>query len=382
MDRPPPTRLLLVAGAVAVLGVLAVLVRPGTAVDEQAVSRAVASPAPASAPATPSLPVAGAGPLVVRADGVDGLRLGMAADEVVAAGFSVQPGSYGGCRRVLPGLADAGPGPGTAAWLVDGVVEVVTVDERAGNGPSFLGPGLGDPVDDWAALAGAEVVTLTTEVPWQAAPVAREVVLVVPSRGRRAAFADLTGDGVVDHVQLRTDRGARCGAAQGRLLEAQRTGLPPLTTEGWGELRVGTPLAEADALVGLQPGREDVATPLGRCRLVLADREPGLVYVVVGPDPARPDAGPVVRSVAVDAGRTGTGLAVGAPADRVQDAYPGVTSAFLEDRWDQGLVAEWQLPDGVLRLAPTREQVRVDEVDGVLRGPRNVVGMVQLGQGC
>ncbi len=384
MAPPRPTRLLVVGGCVAVLALVAVLARPGTAVDEQAVSRARASLAPPSAPSAPTAPEVGpvTGDLVVRADGVDGLRLGMAADEVVAAGFSVQEGSYDGCRRVLPGLADSGPGPGAAAWLVDGTVEAVTVDDRAGRGPSFLGPGLGDPLAAVAAVERADARRTTTSVPWQRAPVVREVVLVETAPDRRAAFADLTGDGLVDHVQLRSDRGAGCATAQERRASAEAAALPELTVDGWGPVRVGAPLGDAAAVVDLQPDRDDVTTPLGRCRLVLADGEPGLVYLVVGPDPADPGGEPVVRSVAVDAGVTDTGLAVGAPADRVQDAYPGITRAFLEDRWEQGLVAEWQLSDGVLRLAPTREQARVVEVDGMLRGPHNVVGMVQLGVGC
>gem|GEM_PF-4089789 len=382
MPRPRTSRLLVVGGCVAALAFIAVLVRPGTAADEGMVARAQASLAPAVAPSAPAPVAAGPADLVVRAEGVDGLRLGMAVDEIVAAGFSVQDRAYEGCRRVLPGLADSGPGPGVAGWLVDGSVESVTVDARAGRGPSFLGPGLGDPMDELPQGDGLQRVLTSTTVPWQPEAVVGEVARVATGPGRQAALADLSGDGVVDHVQLVSDAGARCAAAFEQETAAEQAALPRLTTAGWGRVQVGTTLTEAATVVELQPGSDDVATPAGRCRLVLAGEEPGLVYLVVGPDPADREGEQVVRAVGVDAGMTDTGLAVGDTAQRVQDAYPGVTSAFLNDRWDQGLVAEWQLPDGVLRLAPTREQVRVSAVDGVLRGPRNVVGMVQLGPGC
>lgn len=388
---PPPrtSRLLVVAGGVAALAVAAVLVRPGTAVDEGTVAAAQASLAPVVAPDMAPSPDPGPADLVVRAEGVDGLRLGMSLAEVAAAGFSVQERAYDGCRRVLPGLADAGPGPGVAGWLVDGTVQSVTVDERAGRGPSFLGPGLGDRLADLPEGADPVRAPTSTTVPWQGDAVVGEVARVETGADRQASLADLSGDGVVDHVQLVTDAGSRCAAAAAQRTTAEEASLPVLTATGWGPVRIGTTLAEAATLVDLQPlvdlqrGRDDVATPAAaRCRLVLADEEPGLVYLVVGPDPARPGDGQVVRGVAVDAGRTDTGLAVGDPAEQVQQAYPGITEAFLQDRWGQGLVAEWQLPDGVLRLAPTREQVGVVEVDGVLRGPRDVVGSVQLGPGC
>lgn len=364
------------------LALAAVLVRPGTAVDEGTVARAQASLAPSVAPGAPPPRDPGPADLVVRADGVDGLRLGMAVDEVVTAGFSVQERAYDGCRRVLPGLAASGPGVGVAGWLVDGTVGSVTVDDRAGRGPSFLGPGLGDRVGDLPQGDGLLRVPTSTTVPWQREAVVGEVARVATGPDRHAALADLSGDGVIDHVQLVTGSGGRCAAAFEQETAAEQAALPPLTTTGWGQVQVGTTMAEVATLVDLQEAADDVVTPAGRCRLLLADEEPGLVYLVVGPDPADPEGEQVVRAVAVDAGGTDAGLDVGDPAERVQDAYPGVTRAFLHDRWDQGLVAEWQLPDGVLRLAPSREEVRVSDVDGVLRGPRNVVGIVHLGPGC
>ncbi|MGJ7441554.1 hypothetical protein [Aquipuribacter sp. MA13-6] len=384
MARPRPARLLVVAGCVTALAVVAVLVRPGTAADEGAVARAQASLAPPSAPAAPAVPDLGPGDdLVVRAEGVDGLRLGMGADEVAAAGFSLPPRSYDGCRRVLPGLADTGPGPGVAGWLVDGEVVAVTVDARAGSGPSFLGAGLGDRLDDLPDGEGLVRASRSHPVPWQSAPVRVDVASFVPSPGRRASFVDLTGDGTIDHVQLRTDEGARCGRAYDEGTEADRAAVPVLRPDGWGEVSVGMPLAEAGERVDLQPTAAALGDR-GRCRLVLGDGVPGLAYLLAGltTSSGAREGTYVVRAVAVDAGATVTGLRVGDPAEQVQEHYPGVTSAFLLDRWDQGLVAEWQLPEGPLRLAPTRERVLVPDVDAVLTGPRNVVGTVQLGPGC
>lgn len=384
MARPRPSRLLVVAGCVVALAVVAVLVRPGTAVDEEVVASARASLAPPSAPAVPAGPDRGPGDdLVVRAEGVDGLRLGMAADEVAAAGFSLPPRSYDGCRRVLPGLADSGPGPGVAGWLVDGEVVSVTVDSRAGHGSSFLGAGLGDPLDDLPGGSGLVRTSRSVPVPWQPSPVRVDVASLSPSPGHRASFVDLTEDGVIDHVQLRTDVGARCGPAYDAGSAADLAAVPVLRPDGWGQLTVGMPLAEAGELVDLQPTAAAVGER-GRCRLVLGDDVPGLAYLLAGlaTGGGALEGTYVVRAVAVEAGGTVTGLRVGDPADEVQEHYPGVTAAFLEDRWDQGLVAEWQLPEGPLRLAPTRERVRVPDVDAVLTGPRNVVGAVQLGPGC
>lgn len=383
MSRPR-LPLLLVAGAVAAVAVGAVLARPGTAADEGTVVAARASLAPSTAAPRPSLvpeaPVRPGADLVVRADGVDGLRLGMGADEVVAAGFSVQQASYDGCRRVLPGIADTGPGQGVAAWLVDEEVAAVTLDRRAGLGPSFLGAGLGDRLDDLPRGSGLVRTSTSHPVPWQQAPVQVDVASLAPSPGRRASFADLTGDGTVDHVQLRTDAGARCATAYEARTAREQATVPVLRDDGWGEVAVGMPLERAETLLDLRPRVDGATGPSARCRLVLGEDEPGLVYLVVGPGPDT--AADVVRAVAVDAGATDTGLRVGEEPERVQDVYPGITAAFLEDRWDQGLIAEWQLPDGLLRLAPSREQVRVAQVDAVLTGPRNVVGFIQLGPGC
>lgn len=374
------SRLVLAGACLSLLVLAAVLSRPGTAVDEAEVAAARASLAPvvpstAPAPAAP-LPQ---GALVVRADGVDGLRLGMSGAEVTAAGFSLRQDGAEGCRRVLPGLADAGPGPGVAGWLVGDRVAAVTVDDRSGDGSSFLGPGPGGllvdlPVGDGLVRASSEVT-----VPWQPEPRLVDVARVEAGVGVSVSFADLDSDGDIDHVQVLDDRAAGCPAAQLAREAEDEDDLPVLTADGWGDVRIGTPLAEAVSLLDLQPALPVAPYGSARCRLLLADAEPGLVHLIVGTD----DEGvPVVRAIAVDAGRTDTGLSVGVPAERVRDHYPGITQAFLDDRWDQGLVAEWQFDGTVLRLAPTRERVPVPELDAVLDGPRNVLGIVQLGPGC
>jgi hypothetical protein len=141
-------------------------------------------------------------------------------------------------------------------------------------------------------------------------------------------------------------------------------------------------LQDAAGLVDVADGTGPAGVPAGTaaCRLAMSDGEPGLLYLVVLADDGRGDA--VVRGITVDAGRTDAGLAVGDPAERAAEAYPGLTTAFLEDRWTRGLSADWQLPGGELRLWPGREQVTVVEVDAVLRGPRDVVGLLQVGPGC
>lgn len=384
----PARRLWFAAAALAVVVAGALLARPGTAADEDVIASARASlePAPVApleAPSPPAPPVDGA--LVVRADGVDGLRLGMSAAEVVAAGFAVQQQAYDGCRRVLPGLADNGPGEGVAGWLVDDRVAAVTVDRRAGEGSSFLGPGIGDPLDDLPAGDGLLRAGTDVRVPWRDAPVRLDIAWVAPDPGSRVSFVDVDSDVVIDHVQVLADAGRGCAEAYRDAVEAEAAQVPVLDLGGWGDLRLGTPLAEARGLVSLQDDRETRAgtgqegassaeDDQDRCRLLLGDDEPGLVWVVVGDG--------VVRAVAVDAGRTDAGLNVGDPPERVRDAYPPITAAYLGDRWQQGLGADWQLPGGILRLSPAREQVRVPDVDAVLTGPRQVVGVMQVGEGC
>ncbi len=387
-----------------VLVVAALLARPGTAADDAAVeaTRASLEADDDETSATPLPP----GPLpdgvaVVRADGVDGLRLGMSTAEVVAAGFSVSVQGAGGCLRVSPGLADDGPGPGVGGWLVGDRVAAVHVDDRSGSTASYLGPGVGDDLADLVAVMGparpgdvvdragqqdrAGLLRASTRVtvPWQEAPVVVDVAWVRPSPEVRVAFVDLTGDGVVDHVQVREDVASGCAEAERASRSAEVAALPVLDLQGRGPLRLGTPLSEAARLVDLRDARDlgegDADDSPRACRLLLGDGEPGLLYLVLV------DAGPgeaVVQGITVDAGTTEAGLKVGDPAARVVDAYPGITEAYLDDRWRQGLSADWQVPGGVLRFWPTREQVTVVEVDAVLRGPRDVVGLVQVGPGC
>jgi hypothetical protein len=199
-----------------VLLVAALLARPGTATDDTAVEATRASleaapPASSGAP-VPSAPLPAAR-AVVRADGVDGLRLGMSAAEVVSAGFTVQVHAVGGCRRVSPGLDDTGPGPGLSGWLVGERLAAVSVDDRTGVTASYLGPGIGDALDDLPSdgLLRASTGVL---VPWQPAPVVVDVAWLRPDPSVRVAFADLTGDGSIDHVQVREDVAEVCPVAE------------------------------------------------------------------------------------------------------------------------------------------------------------------------
>lgn len=360
----------------------ALLARGGTAVDDAEVAAVLAEsePSPPAQAPSPPAPLPD-GDFVVRVDGVDGLRLGMGQDEVVAAGFAVQPRAYDGCRRVLPGLADAGPGAGVAGWLVEDTVAAVTVDRRAGTGSSFLGPGVGGRFADLPGGDGLLRGTTSVGVPWQRAPVSLDVAWLEPEPGVRVSFVDLTGDGSIGHMQVLAESAEGCAAAYEAAVATDVAGLPALDPDGWGDLRIGAPLVRAAELVALQPLEPpEPADDTGRrCRLVLADGEPGLVYVVAGPDGV---GGDVVRAIAVDAGATAQGLRIGDPAERVPEVYPGITVAFLDQRWDQGLIADWQLPSGPLLLGPARERVAVTEVDGLLEGPRSVVGLVQVGPGC
>lgn len=380
--RAPSPRTAVVVGA-AVLLVGALLARPGTATDDTVVQATRASleaaPPVASGAPVPSAPLP-AGTAVVRADGVDGLRLGMSAAEVVAAGYSVQVHAVGGCRRVSPGLDDTGPGPGVSGWLVGERLAAVSVDDRTGVTASYLGPGIGDALDDLPA-DGLLRATTAVPVPWQQAPVAVDVAWLRPDPSVRVAFADLTGDGSIDHVQVREDAAAVCPVAERAFDEAGTAALPVLDLQGRGDLRVGMPLRDAASLVDVEDARGPAGSSAGApsCRLAMGDGEPGLLYLVVADDGS---GEAVVRGITVDAGRTDAGLAVGDPAQRAAEAYPGLTTAFLEDRWTQGLSVDWQVPGGVLRMWPGREQVSVVEVDAVLRGPRAVVGLIQVGPGC
>jgi hypothetical protein len=383
VPHPRTSRLVVVAAGLAAVVVAAVLARPGTAADEDqvAAAREALAPAPATQLPSPAAPLP-AGVLVVRPDGVDGLRLGMGTAEVVAAGFVVQEQTYDGCSRVLPGLADAGPGQGVAGWMVEDRVAAVTVDERAGEGSSFLGPGPGGRLDDLPPGDGLLRAATSVQVPWTEPPVVVDVAWLRLPGGTRVSFADLDEDRDIDHVQVLGEAADGCAEAYRAALAEQEAATPVLDLGGWGELRLGMPLQRAREIVSLQddpvtgPGStaEPLDGPGGGCRLLLGEDEPGLVYVVV--------ADGVVRGIAVDSGRTDTGLRVGDPPERVRDAYPGLMTAFLLERWQQGLSADWQLPEGTLRLSPRREQVRVPSIDAVLTGPRPVVGLTQVGPGC
>lgn len=274
---------------------------------------------------------------------------------------------------MLPGVSDAGPGPGLAGWLVGGRVAAVTLDPRVGRTSSFLGAGLGGRLVDLAGSPGVVYRgTLLTPVPWQSAPVPLDVTWVAPvgTSGVTVSFVDTLGDGHISHVQVRTVEGGLCARTYRDTLQAQAEQLPPLDLGGWGELRLGAPVADAMRLVDVRPPRVDDP----RCSLLLSDGEPGLAYLVVS-------QGRVV-GIAVDAGTTDAGLRLGEPAEAVREAYPEVTTAYLGSRWEEGLAADWQYPDGQIRFSPTLERVRVPDVDAVLTGPRDVVGLVQVGPGC
>lgn len=385
MTPPSPTRPVLArvgpaALVLVVLVVAALLVRGGTAVDEDEVAavRSSLAPAPVASPSAGPVPPPPAPTVDVRPDGVDGLRLGMTAAEVSASGLVVQADGQPDCRRVSVGPQSAVPGSGVSGWLLDGQVVAVTVDARAGRGSSFLGVGVGGRLQDLPSGEAVRRSRAAVDVPWQPEPVRLALARVRSGAGVAVTFADLTGSGVVDHVQVLADAGAGCAPAAAALRARQVRSLPPLEPDGRGEVRVGRLLEDVRQEVSLPPAVP--AAQVGRpCRLVLADEEPGLVYVVVSPDDAGRD---VVRAVTVDAGATARGLRVGDPAERVAELYPGLTTSYLQQRWGQGLIADWRDGSGTFRLAPAREQVVVPEVDAVLRGPGLVVGQVQVGPGC
>lgn len=377
---PGPRTLGLLGACVAVVVAGALLARGGTAADDVQVREARASveavptrPAPAPEPSAP-LP---AGEVVVRADGVDGLRLGMSAAELVTSGWSVQQQPVAGCRRVRPGLSVPGPGEGVSGWLVGNRVAAVTVTDGAGASSSFLGPGPGGRLADLPSGDGLRRSTWAVPVPWQPGPVLVDVARSDPAPGVRASFADLDADGTIDLVQVREDAAAGCPAAAEEQQQAEASALPELGLTGRGQLLVGTPLARAAQVARLAAGSATGTPP--PCRLVLGEGEPGLLYVVVAADAAGQE---VVRAVTVDAGEMASGLAVGDTAEQVARVLPGLTAAYLQERWRQGLSADWQVDGGQLRLWPRREQTPLTALDTVLVGPRDVVGLVQVGPGC
>ena len=380
------TRTAVLVGAAVLLGG-ALLARPGTAADDAVVEATRASleataPAPSDA-AVPDAPLPG-GTTVVRPDGVDGLRLGMSTAEVVAGGWSVGTEAVAGCRRVVPGSGrPAGRGRACrAGWWTSG----------SPRSPSTTGPAAPPPT--WARASAARWTTSppatssgsTSEVvvPWQEAPVVVEVARTTPGPGTQVAFADLTADGRVDHVQVRTDAAAGCAAAEQEAREAELAALPVLDLQGRGELR-GRDAADRGAHAGAGGRRGRLGQRLRRAtgrRRAAWPCPTASRGCSTSSSPTTGPGEPEVRGITVDAGRTDAGLAVGDPALEVASAYPGLTAAYLEERWGQGLSADWQLPGGVLRLWPGREQVPVVDVDAVLRGPRDVVGLVQVGPGC
>lgn len=377
--RGPARRwwLLLVATGAVLATVL--LARSGTAVDDAVVAEvrasATAEDAGRPGPTAPDAPaVVPDGRVVVRADGVDGLRLGMTRQEVVSAGFVVGGRSYGPCTPVVPGLADRGPGQGVRAWLVRDRVAAVTVDDRVGDAASFLGPGPGDPLAELDGVPGVLFGDLRVAVPWEAAPFRVDVAWVRPTQDVRVAFVDTRGDGTVGHVEVRSGAAADCARLQRDAQAADAAALPVLEPGGWGEVRLGRPLAEVPTTVRLQ---REAVTGQG-CELVLADEQPGLVLVVLRDG--------VVVAVTVDEGEVVGGARVGDPAEDVRDAV-GPSTSYLLQFWEQGLSADWQVPDGAggtvrVVLRPALERVPVPDVDAVLVGPRPVLGSVELGDGC
>ncbi len=364
----------MVALAVA-LGLLAavLLARSVTAVDGEAIDAArEAARAEASVPPPSSLPTPRAdGRVVVRPDGIDGLRLGMSAEEVVAAGFVVERWrNSDGCVRIAPGLADTGPGQGVTGWLYGRQVAAVDVDDRVGDGASFLGPGPGDPLADLQGVEGVLWGRVRVPVPWQEAPQVVDVAWSRPRPDVRVGFTDTTGDGRVDHVRVSTDAAAGCPEAHEAVLEREVHGLPEVGAAGWGRLRLGSTLGEVPHDVQLQ---DDGVTGEG-CELVLSDHEPGLAYVVLRDG--------VVVAVAVDRGRHEAGFAVGDDPEALRAAVPGLTTSYLGQFWSQGLSVDWQVDGEPVVLSPRREQVLVPGTGASITGPQPVLGTVRVGPGC
>lgn len=395
------TVLLLITVAVLLVGVL--LVRPGTAATE-----ADLAPAPAPAPAS-SVEKAEPVPAVadIAAESIFGLTLGETVSDLQQGGYRLGAG-IGGCTPVVPGPGPSGrsPGPGLTAWAVDGRLASVALDTSSGSTSSLAGL-LGRSITELAlsplalpGVATGQPGVTAVEVGWDAAPVAVPVVTLTAalpatvgssasgssrssasgSSGTDAAVvlaADVRGNGTVDHVELSTPAAQRCDAA----LRAGAVDTTPLGYAGRGAvvlnmdeaaLRQVVAVSPADgSVVRLDPGTGEL---LRRCRTLLVHDPPGLASVLL--------ADGKVQAVAVDGGATAAGLRVGDDAAAVTRAYPDITTAHVEDRWQQGLAVDWEFPEGRLRIFGGPRRVPVPGLDAEVVGPGFVVVRVEVGGRC
>ncbi|MGJ7441553.1 hypothetical protein [Aquipuribacter sp. MA13-6] len=324
----------IVAGATAVALLVAVVaVRGGTAADEAdlAVNQPEPSPAPSSA---------GAGPVLLAANGVPGLRLGTAPP---SATESLTQETGAGCLMVwapLDGPSGVGGTPPqvtweTTAWVVDGeVVSVVLASWSDGTDvtadlETWLGPTFGSPIEAAQELPGARSVT---ERPFGTLGPAVEVV-TVPARGVEVVVSDLPPFGTSDRagtpagrittMEVRKPAARDCALAD--VADPTGTGSRGWTVDldGIGPLRLGLAASELQDAEGVTADGlpYDTGAVLSCQSFSLAGGE-GLTGVA--------------RAVAVDGVvtevqvydtdlATSFGLPAGADADDVRARFPEVS---------------------------------------------------------
>lgn len=372
-DRPPrrrPARVLLVAVGAAVLVVGVLLVRPGTAVTEADLVPAPSGSAEPSEPAADPVPAAAdlaAGPFF-------GIALGDSTARLEALGYRLGTPAAG-CTPVVPGPLAPGPGQGFTAWAVDGRLASVALDVSAGS-PSPLAELLGRKLADLAAAPAALRQVSLVPVRWSDRPVAVSLV-ELPGRGVQVLAADVRPDGAVDHVELSIPAADRCDA----VLSATSVSSTLLGFAGWGPVVLGTDETSLREEVVVSPaeGRvlrvdPDTGAVLRRCRTLVVHDPPGPASVLL--------VDGMVRSVSIDAGGTEAGLRGGDGAAAVTRAYPDITTAYVESRWEQGLAVSWQYPEGELRVYGGPDRAPVPGLDAEIDGPGPVVVRVEAGGSC
>ena len=368
------------AAAVLVVGVLAI--RSTTAAAEQDLVP-MAGPEPsATASAAPVEP----GPVVLEANGLPGARLGSSGPRLRtgplygAEGQVLSPDDLpGGC---VPAWSDYADGTveeyDMSVWLVEGLVSSVvltrwdpTTAVLAGL-RTWLGPTLGSPLAEAAALPGARSATSR---PFGATGPAVTVVHV-PGSGVDVVFSDAVHDpasrpdgtagpdataGRITTVEVRHPRARGCST---QALEAVRAGATVPATDlamgpdGVSALPVGTAESVVLARPGVQAGSETVpgcrsyavgTASGGRVRVVTLD---GLV--VMGEA-----FGPVPSELGVAAGDT--------PAD-VLRAFPQLAERTGDGPPTGTGFVEVVVGDRVVRIELGQAERWVPEVDVPVRG--------------
>ena len=262
----------------------------------------------------------------ITVDGLRDARLGQPVTEddtawVDEPRWAMHADPTSDCRFVVPTSDVGAPGMAVAGWVVDGRLASVMVmqpDYRIPYVTTPYGIAMDDGLGAAALLPDAELTTEELDEPARPRPdrdtVLRELrVVTVPAGGREVLWSDLGGDRGIEYVEVREPSAAQCVLGD-HFEPPAPPDAPTVTPVGWGEVRLGRPVAELAELGLVEPEAGFTRGPCAVHSPTDAGRDAGLSSVEV--------LDGRVAGVAVLAGRTEQGLAIGARAGDVQDVYP------------------------------------------------------------